>query len=123
MAAGAASNMAPATNIPESRCLFRIGKSPVLVVLIAIILFDFLVGNPVQVPGAGPGTRVSVRAIRSDLVMKGIEIGPRDALGDPERLGVGQAAARHPEAFVEGAGADHERVTFPVAGGIAVGSG
>src|SRR5271157_1510186 len=86
MAAGVASNMAPATKRPEIRCLFRIGDCAILIVLIAIILFDFLVGNPVQVPGAGPGTQVSVGVIHGDLVMEGIEIRPRNEFGDLQRL-------------------------------------
>src|SRR5690606_12021501 len=76
-------------------------------------LFLDVAFDPLERPFGGPRPSVRARVVDRDFVPQRIEVGAREALREPERLGVRQSAVRKPEAGIEAARFDDERVAVP----------
>src|SRR5580698_7221920 len=84
------------------------------VVVIAKILLDFLIGNPLQGPTAGPRPRVSSWVFHRHFIFERIEIRTRDPFRQVERLGMRKAAVRKPESLVEADRVEHQGIALPI---------
>ena len=82
-------------------------------ILLAKVFLEFLVGNPLDGPTAGPASSVRPWIIDSHFIPQRVQVGPRKFFDQVERFGMGKAATRHPELLIEADGIHDQRVAFP----------